>query len=140
MKTKFWYLLLMAFLSISMATMTGCSDDDKDLPDEPEPEVPVIPDKPDEPDDPKPPVITVTVTMKDADVEGSVTDTEGNPLSGVNISSGETQTVTNDMGLFTFERIASANGRFRFTFEKNGYFTVTRSGLFQDKLSLQIVM
>lgn len=140
MKTKFWYLLLMAFLSISMATMTGCSDDDKDLPDEPEPEVPVVPDKPDEPDDPKPPVITVTVTMKDADVEGSVTDTEGNPLSGVNISSGETQTVTNDMGLFTFERIASANGRFRFTFEKNGYFTVTRSGLFQDKLSLQIVM
>lgn len=143
MKTKFWYLLLMAFLSVSMATMTGCSDDDKDLPDEPEPEVPVNPDDPDDPDnpdDPKPPVITVTVTMKDAEVEGSVTDTEGNPLSGVNISSGETQTSSNDMGLFTFERIASANGRFRFTFEKNGYFTVTRSGLFQDKLSLQVVM
>ena len=134
MKTKFWYLLLMAFLSISIVTMVGCSDDDKGLPDEPEPEVPI------DPDDPKPPVITVIVTMKDADVEGSVTDTEGNPLSGVNISSGETQTVTNDMGLFTFERIASANGRFRFTFEKNGYFTVTRSGLFRDKLSLQIVM
>ena len=143
MKTKFWYLLLMAFLSVSMATMTGCSDDDKDLPDEPEPEVPVDPDNPDdpdEPDDPKPPVITVTVAMKDADVEGSVTDTEGNPLQGVNISSGETQAVTNDMGLFTFDRIASANGRFRFTFEKNGYFTVTRSGVFQDKLSLQVVM
>lgn len=133
----------MAFLSVSMVTMTGCSDDDKDLPDEPEPEVPVNPDDPDDPDkpdDPKPPVITVTVDMKDADVEGLVTDTGGNPLSGVNISSGETQAVTNDMGLFTFERIASANGRFRFTFEKNGYFTVTRSGVFQDKLSLQVVM
>lgn len=143
MKTKFWYLLLMAFLSVSMATMTGCSDDNKDLPEEPEPEVPVEPDNPDDPDtpdDPKPPVITVTVAMKDAEVEGTVTDTEGNPLSGVNISSGETQTVTNDMGLFTFDRIASANGRFRFTFEKNGYFTVTRSGVFQDKLSLQVVM
>lgn len=143
MKTKFWYLLLIAFLSISMATMTGCSDDEKDLPDEPDPELPIDPDEPDDPDnpdEPKPPVITVTVTMKDAEVEGSVTDTEGNPLAGVNISSGETQAVTNDMGLFTFERIASANGRFRFTFEKNGYFTVTRSGVFQDKLSLQVVM
>lgn len=143
MKTKFWYLLLITFLSFSIATMTGCSDDEKDLPDEPDPELPIDPDEPDDPDnpdDPKPPVITVTVTMKDAEVEGSVTDTEGKPLANVNISSGETQTVTNDMGLFTFERIASANGRFRFTFEKNGYFTVTRSGLFQDKLSLQVVM
>lgn len=143
MKTKFWYLLLMAFLSVSIVTMVSCSDDDKDLPDEPEPEVPVDPDEPDEPDnpdEPKPPVITVTVTMKDADVEGTVTDTEGNPLSGVSISSGETQTVTNDMGLFTFERIASANGRFLFTFKKDGYFTITRSGIFSDDLSMQVVM
>lgn len=143
MKTKFWYLILMAFLSVSIVTMVGCSDDDKDLPDEPEPEVPVDPDEPDEPDnpdEPKPPVITVTVTMKDADVEGTVTDTEGNPLPGVSISSGETQTVTNDMGLFTFERIASANGRFLFTFKKDGYFTITRSGIFSNDLSMQVVM
>ena len=140
MKTKFWYLLLTAFLSVSMATMTSCSDDDKKLPDEPEPEVPVDPENPDEPDEPKPPVIDVTVTMKDANVEGTVTDTEGKPLAGVNISSGEMQTVTNDMGLFTFERIASANGRFRFTFKKDGYFTVTRSGAFQENLSMQVVM
>lgn len=69
----------------------------------------------------------VTVTMKEAIVEGVVTDIEGNPLASVTISSGEAQATTNDMGLFTFERIASANERFVFTFKKDGYFTITRS-------------
>ncbi|WP_291528012.1 carboxypeptidase-like regulatory domain-containing protein [Bacteroides sp. UBA939] len=138
MRTKFWYLLLMAFLSASVVTTVSCGDDNNDLPDEPE--LPEEPKDPDTPDNPQPPVITVTATMKDAEVKGTVTDTEGNPLSGVNISSGETQTVTDDKGVFSFERIVSANGRFRFTFEKNGYFTITRSGVFQEDLSMQVVM
>lgn len=136
MKTKFWYLLILGFLSFSVVA-TSCSDDEEEI-EQPTP--PDEPDSPDEPDVPKPPVINVTVTMKEATVEGTVTDVDGLPLTGVDISSGEVQTTTNELGWFTFERIASANGRFVFTFKKEGYFTVTRSGVFKDALSLQVVM
>lgn len=132
MKTRFWYLLILGFLSFSPIA-TSCSDDKEE-------EIVQPPDEPENPDVPKPPVIDVTVTMKDAIVEGVVTDVEGNPLGSVTISSGEAQATTNDMGLFTFERIASANGRFVFTFKKDGYFTITRSGVFSDNLSMQVVM
>lgn len=132
MKTRFWYLLILGFLSFSPIA-TSCSDDKEE-------EIVQPPDEPENPDVPKPPVIDVTVTMKDATVEGVVTDVEGNPLGSVTISSGEAQATTNDMGLFTFERIASANGRFVFTFKKDGYFTITRSGVFSDNLSMQVVM
>lgn len=132
MKTRFWYLLILGFLSFSPIA-TSCSDDKEE-------EIVQPPDEPENPDVPKPPVIDVTATMKDATVEGVVTDVEGNPLGSVTISSGEAQATTNDMGLFTFERIASANGRFVFTFKKDGYFTITRSGVFSDNLSMQVVM
>lgn len=136
MKTKFWYLLILGFLSFGVVA-TSCSDDEEEIV---QPTPPDEPDNPDKPDVPKPPVINVTVTMKEATVEGTVTDVSGLPLPGVNISSGEVQTTTDDKGWFTFERIASANGRFVFTFKKDGYFTVTRSGAFKDNLSLQVVM
>lgn len=134
MKTKFWYLLILGSLSFSFIA-TSCSDDKEEEIVQPTP-----PDDPDNPDTPKPPVIDVTITMKDAAVEGVVTDVKGNPLASVAISSGESQAMTNDMGLFTFERIASANGRFVFTFKKDGYFTITRSGVFSKELSMQVVM
>lgn len=130
MKTKIWYFLLFGFLSFSVIT-AGCSDEKEEI---------VEPTPPDEPDNPKPPVISVTVTMKEAVVEGTVVDVAGGPLAGVTISSGESQATTNDMGLFSFERIASANGRFVFTFKKDGYFTITRSGVFKDNLSMQVMM
>lgn len=133
MKTKFWYLLMLGVLSFSVVA-TSCSDEDEEIV---QPTPPVEPDKPDVP---KPPEINVTVTMKEATVEGMVTDIDGLPLTGVNISSGDAQTTTDDKGWFSFERIASANGRFVFTFKKDGYFTVTRSGTFKDNLSLQVVM
>ncbi len=136
MKTKFWYLLMLGFLSFSVVA-TSCSDEDEEIV---QPTPPDEPDKPDKPDVPKPPEINVTVTMKEATVEGMVTDIDGLPLTGVNISSGDAQTTTDDKGWFSFERIASANGRFVFTFKKDGYFTVTRSGAFKDNLSLQVVM
>lgn len=136
MKTKFWYLLMLGFLSFSVVA-TSCSDEDEEIV---QPAPPVEPDNPDKPDVPKPPEINVTVTMKEAAVEGMVTDIDGLPLTGVNISSGDAQTTTDDKGWFSFERIASANGRFVFTFKKDGYFTVTRSGAFKDNLSLQVVM
>lgn len=124
---------MLGFLSFSFIA-TSCSDDKEEIIQ------PTTPDEPDNPDAPKPPAINVTVTMKEATVEGVVTDVEGNPLASVTINSGEAQATTNDMGLFTFERIASANGRFIFTFKKNGYFTITRSGVFKDNLSIQVVM
>lgn len=126
----------MGFLSFGIVA-TSCNDDKEEL-EQPTP--PDEPDNPDKPDVPEPPVINVTVTMKEATVEGTVTDVDGLPLSGVEVSSGEAQATTNELGWFTFERIASANGRFVFTFEKDGYFTVTRSGVFKDNLSLQVVM
>lgn len=136
MKTKFWYLLMLGVLSFSVVA-TSCSDEDEEIV---QPAPPVEPVEPDKPDVPKPPEINVTVTMKEATVEGMVTDIDGLPLTGVNISSGDAQTTTDDKGWFSFERIASANGRFVFTFKKDGYFTVTRSGAFKDNLSLQVVM
>lgn len=124
---------MLGVLSFSVVA-TSCSDEDEEIV---QPTPPVEPDKPDVP---KPPEINVTVTMKEATVEGMVTDIDGLPLTGVNISSGDAQTTTDDKGWFSFERIASANGRFVFTFKKDGYFTVTRSGTFKDNLSLQVVM
>lgn len=138
MKTRLGYLLLSALFSLALVTMLSCSDDKQEpIVDPVEPEQPIDPEQPEEP---KEPVIEVTVTMRDASVEGLVTDTDGTPLAGVDISSGESSVVSNDMGLFALDRIAKANERFRFTFRKDGYFTVTRSGEFKEDLSLTVVM
>lgn len=75
MRTKFWYLLILGFLSFSVVA-TSCSDDKEEIVE------PTTPDEPDNPDIPKPPVIDVTVTMKEATVEGVVTDVEGNKNAG----------------------------------------------------------
>ncbi len=87
-----------------------------------------------------PPTINVTVTMKAATVEGTVLDTDGTPLSGVNVKSGESVTTTDERGNFLFNHVADADGRFLLTFSKEGYFGITRSGLFEENLSLQVVM
>ncbi len=87
-----------------------------------------------------PPTVNVTVTMKAATVEGTVLDTDGTPLSGVKVTSGESVTTTDERGNFLFSYVADADGRFLLTFSKEGYFGVTRSGLFEKNLSLQVVM
>ncbi len=87
-----------------------------------------------------PPTVDVTVVMKAATVEGTVRDTDGNPLSGVSVKSGESATTTDARGNFIFNRVADAGGRFVLNFSKEGYFGITRSGLFEENLSMQVVM
>ena len=87
-----------------------------------------------------PPTAKVEVTMKDAFVEGTVKDTDGNPLDAVVITSGETTVTTDRNGNFSMNEIADASGRFVLKFSKSGYFPITRSGVFEKSLSIYVVM
>lgn len=109
--------------------ITSCSEDDS-------PDIP--PGQQEQPA--KPPVANVTQTMKDAFAEGTVTDTEGNPIAGVIVNTGEITVYSDERGCFSLNKVADASGRFVLTFSKEGYFTVTRSGVFERNISMQVVM
>ncbi|MBQ3538782.1 MAG: hypothetical protein IJA46_03030 [Bacteroidaceae bacterium] len=121
-----FHCLLVAFMSL--ATIACNSDDDSSK----NPESPSNPETP--------PSVKVEVTMKDAFVEGTVKDTSGNPLEAVTITSGDITTNTDKNGNFSMNKIADASGRFVLKFTKNGYFTITRSGVFNENLSISVVM
>ncbi len=131
MKTKLMSLLW-ACLVMTTASFMACSEDD-DVGKGPSTE-------PGTEEVATPPTVDVTVVMKAATVEGTVRDTDGNPLSGVSVTSGESTTTTDARGNFIFRRVADASGRFVLTFAKEGYFGITRSGLFEENLSMQVVM
>lgn len=100
------------FLSLLMTVATACKDD-KDNPD-PNP-------------NPDGPGSTVNGEMKSYELCGVVTDTDGNPLKDVSVSSGTSLTVTSDAGFFSFSEIEIVKNRSVVKFTKDGYFDVVRS-------------
>ena len=88
----------------------------------------------------EPPTVEVQTTMRDALIEGTVRDVNGNLLSGVTVTTGSETAVTDNNGNFVFNRVADASGRFVLDFSKTGYFNVTRSGNFEDCITVQVVM
>ena len=88
----------------------------------------------------EPPTANVDVRMSNAFVEGTVKSSFGEPLEGVNITSGEATTTSDANGNFSFSRVADASGRFVLNFSKAGYFNVTRSGVIDDNVTINVVM
>lgn len=74
-----------------------------------------------------PPTLPEEVEMIDQTLAGFVTDSEGNALSGVTITTGTQQMTTGESGAFAFNKIGSVNGRGVFRFSKEGYFDIVRS-------------
>ena len=60
-------------------------------------------------------------------VWGTITDAQGNPLSGVLVQSGDCSILSDQAGYFYLERIDNNNDRPIVKFSKDGYFSVVRS-------------
>lgn len=99
-------------LSLLMTVATACSNDNDDLNPAPNPEEPGS---------------TVNGEMKSYELCGVVTDTDGNPLMGVTVSSGTNVTTTSNAGFFSLSEIDVVNDRSVVKFTKDGYFDVVRS-------------
>jgi hypothetical protein len=95
-------------------------------------------DKNDEPSgDPE---STGSANMQDATIKGSVKNTNGQPIAGVSITSGETVAVSAADGTFSFSRVAISGNRAVVKFAKDGYFTLTRSGVKEDEMFIEAVL
>ncbi|NSW44998.1 MAG: carboxypeptidase regulatory-like domain-containing protein [Bacteroidales bacterium] len=62
-------------------------------------------------------------------VSGTVVDAYGQPLADVTVKAGNYTTTTDYTGSFYFPTVNFGTSRYIITFEKTGYFTLTRSGV-----------
>ncbi|MCX7863204.1 MAG: carboxypeptidase-like regulatory domain-containing protein [Bacteroidales bacterium] len=81
--------------------------------------------KKDRKDDPQPNNPTTTITVP---VSGYIVDVYGSPLSGVTVKVGNQTFTTDYSGTFYFQSATFSGQRYTITFEKQGYFTLQRSG------------
>ena len=82
----------------------------------------------------------VNVVMQDVTLQGIVKDANGAPLSGVKVTTGSLSATTNNDGTFSFTQAGTVDNRAVIKFEKNGYFTLTRSGDKADEMTVEVVM
>ena len=75
---------------------------------------------PDNPDNP-------AAVMEDVALSGTVRDINGNPLSGVRVTTGSLNATTGSDGIFSFAQAETVDDRVIMKYEKSGYFTLTRS-------------
>lgn len=118
-------LTRLALCAAAVFAMTACSSDTPEI--ELIPEIPEVPGGNDVDDE-----AHVNGEMKNADLCGFVTDTDGNPLEGVTVKSGTHSAVTNRMGGFTLSQADVNGGRSIVTFSKDGYFNLVRSVTFTE--------
>ncbi|MDR1811027.1 MAG: carboxypeptidase-like regulatory domain-containing protein [Prevotella sp.] len=78
--------------------------------------------------------------MEDAALSGIVYDTGGAPLNGVRVSTGTLAATTGADGKFSFSKAGINGNRAIITFEKSGYFTVTRSNIKADEINIEVVL
>ncbi|MCL2072316.1 MAG: hypothetical protein FWH18_00185 [Marinilabiliaceae bacterium] len=78
--------------------------------------------------------------MQSLELLGLVKDTDGNPLSGVKVSTGDLTTTTKQDGTFTFDKAEVIDKRAVILFEKREYFSVTRSGVKENEMFIEAVM
>lgn len=72
-------------------------------------------------------------SMESFPVWGTVTDSKGQPLSDVTVSSGDISIVSDINGFFSLDQTDVNDGRFLVRFSKEGYFPVVRSADASDK-------
>ncbi len=111
------YKLLLGLLLLSSYLMFTACDNSED------------PVKAEEPDDES--IVNqptdINGEMEDVDLYGFVYDTQGNPLIGVSVISGDVVTETNALGYFALSKTDVAKGRMLVRFKKYGYAEVVRS-------------
>lgn len=110
-RNKMKVLCLMAMAAVAL---TGC-----DLLEEQ--------DEEEDDDIEMPSVEVVKGEMRDLVLSGVVSDTDGQPVEGVTVTTGESVALTTSSGLFTLSRVDVVAGRSVVRFSKPGYFDVVRS-------------
>jgi len=78
--------------------------------------------------------------MQSLTLKGKVMDTNGLPISGVRVSTGKVNTTTDEMGSFSLSQAEVVNKRMVMKFEKEGYFTLTRSGVKENDMYVEAVL
>ena len=106
MKRLFIFSIWMVILTVAII---GCTKDNGN-----------DPNNPDNPDNP-------AAVMQDVALSGTVKDTNGNPLGGVNVTTGSLNATTGNDGTFSFAKAGTVDDRVIMQYKKNGYFTLTRS-------------
>ena len=82
-----------------------------------------------------------TVNMQEVVLQGIVTDVNNKPLSGVQVITGSTTITTTDSdGRFIITKVGVVNKRAVLKFEKQGYFTLTRSGIKKNEMFIEAVL
>ncbi|MDR0429982.1 MAG: carboxypeptidase-like regulatory domain-containing protein [Tannerellaceae bacterium] len=115
-RTKFRFL---AALIMAATLFASCEKEGND---------PVIDEKP------------VDVVMQDVALTGTVYDTDGNPLGGVLVATGSLSATTGSDGKFAFDKAGTVDRRALIRFTKSGYFTLTRSGVKEDEMTIHAVL
>jgi len=83
----------------------------------------------------KPPV---NPNMQSVTLKGRVKDVSGIALSGVRVTTGSLNTTTNAKGEFSFTQAEVINNRAIIKFEKSGYFSLTRSGVKENEMYINV--
>ena len=93
-------------------------------------------------DEPDVPVEETVVNgqMQKSELVGFVTDTDGQPLQGVIVTSGTARTVTNEAGGFNLGELDINGGRSIVKFSSDNYFTVVRSAESFDADNWNVVL
>ena len=102
---------ILCLMALSVILLSACSSNDDE----------------DNPVNPANPGTVVNGVMKDITLSGIVKDTDGNPVAGVTVSTGESVVTTNAAGLFSFTKVDVVSNRSLVRFAKLGYFDVVRS-------------
>ena len=78
--------------------------------------------------------------MENVALSGAVKDTNGNPMSGVRITTGSLNATTGSDGTFSFKEAGTVDDRVIMKYEKSGYFTLTRSCEKDSSLYVEAVL
>jgi len=78
--------------------------------------------------------------MQSVVLKGIVYNSEGKALSGVKVTTGSASATTHSDGTFSFSEAQVVNKRAVIKFEKNGYFSLTRSGVKANEMFIEAVL
>ena len=78
--------------------------------------------------------------MQSVVLKGVVKDANGSPLSGVKVTTGTESVTTDGKGEFSFTKAEVVEKRTIVKFEKNGYFSLTRSREKDDQMFIEAVL
>ncbi|MDR2972627.1 MAG: carboxypeptidase-like regulatory domain-containing protein [Bacteroidales bacterium] len=81
-----------------------------------------------------------TGNMQTVVLDGVISDPNGNPLSGVQVTTGNKSAITNAQGEFSLTQVEVINNIAVVQFEKSGYFSTTRSQKKSDDIYMMAVM